>query len=326
MKSARPRRPRRSRKPRRLCDTAEVNPKVRLRLAIGLAVALCAASIGWVLWHRAQARTPAAMYQRLPVGDALVLYIDFDALRRAGLMRLFDSAKGPEDPEYLRFVSATAFDYKRDLDDVMAALGPTGHFILAKGRFDWKSLHSYAESHQGKCQDALCRLQGSTPDRRISFLPIQSGLMALAVSTDDSAAMRLANPAAGPAIQIPDAPVWASLPPSWLKSVGNLPDGTRPFARAVEQAQSLTVTFSPEGNRFALKLTVECNGEQDAYDASKQLNTMTALLRRLISLEKQTPNPGDFSGVLVSGTFRNSANRVYGYWPIERAFVENLLR
>jgi len=305
--------PRRSRKPHRLCDTAEVNPKVRLRLAIGLGVALCAASVGWVVWHRAQARTPAAMYQRLPAGDALVLYIDFDALR-------------PEDPEYLRFVSATAFDYKRDLDGVMAAFGPTGNFILAKGRFDWKSLHSYAESQQGKCEGALCRLQGSTPDRRISFLPIQSGLMALAVSTDDSAAMRLTSPAAGPAFQVPEAPVWASLPPSWLKSAGTLPDGTRPFARAVEQAESLTVTFSPEGNRFALRLAVVCRGEQDAYDASKQLTNITALLRKLIALEKQTPNPGDFSGVLVSGTFRNAGNRVFGYWPIERAFVENLLR
>jgi hypothetical protein len=266
------------------------------------------------------------MYQRLPVRDALVFYVDFEALRRGGLMRLFDSAKGPEDPEYLRFVSGTSFDYKRDLDGVMAAFGPTGHFILAKGRFNWNSLRSYAASQQGKCEDALCRLNGSAPDRRISFLPIQSGLMALAVSTDDSAAMRLTSPAAESGFQIPDAPVWASLPPSWLKSAGNLPDGTRPFARAVEQAESITVAFAPEGDRFALKLTVVCNGQQEAYDASAQLTKMTALLRKLIALEKQTPNPGDLSGLLVSGTFRSAGDRVFGYWPIERVFVENLLR
>ena len=303
-----------------------MNPKVRLWLAIGLTSAVCAASLGGLFWYRSRARTPAAMYRRLPVRDALVFYIDFEALRRGGLMQVFDSAKGPEDPEYLRFVSGTAFDYKRDLDGAMAAFGPTGRFILAKGRFDWKSLRSYAASQQGKCDNSLCRLSGSTPDRRISFLPIQSGLMALAVSADDSAAMRLTSPAAGPDMQIPGAPVWASLPPSWLRSAGNLPDGTRPFARAVEQAESVILAFAPEGNRFALKLTVVCGGEQDAYDAASQLTRMTALLRKLIALEKQTPNPGDLSGVLVSGTFRNAGNRVFGYWPIERVFVENLLR
>jgi hypothetical protein len=291
-----------------------------------LAAAGCAAFLGGLFWSRSRARTPAAMYKRLPARDALVFYVDFEALRRGGLMQVFESAKAPEDPEYLRFVSSTAFDYKRDLDGAMAAFGPTGRFILAKGRFDWKSLRSYAESQQGKCENSLCRLSGSTPDRRISFLPIQSGLMALAVSTDDMAAMRLTSPAIGPELQIPDAPVWASLPPSWLKSAGNLPDGTRPFARAVEQAESVTLAFAPEGNRFALKLTVVCRGDQDAYDAASQLTHMTDLLRKLIALEKQTPNSGDLSGVLVSGTFRSSGGRVFGYWPIERAFVENLLR
>ena len=91
-------------------------------------------------------------------------------------------------------------------------------------------------------------------------------------------------------------------------------------------AESITVAFTPEGNRFALKLTVVCDSQQDAYDAWKQLTNMTALLRKLIALEKQTPNPGDLSGLLVSGTFRNAGNRVFGYWPIERVFVENLLR
>jgi hypothetical protein len=241
-------------------------------------------------------------------------------------MQLFDSAKAPEDPEYLGFVKTTAFDYKRDLDAVMAAFGPTGRFILAKGRFDWKSLRSYAESQQGKCYNSLCRMNGSAPDRRISFLPIQSSLMALAVSTDDMAAMRLATPASGPDPQTPDAPVWASLPPSLLKTTDNLPDGTRPFARALGQAQSVILAFVPDADHFALKLTMVCRSDQDAYDAATQLSRITDLLRKMIVLEKQAPNPADLSGVLVSGTFKNSGNHAFGYWPIERVFVENLLR
>ena len=303
-----------------------MNPKVRAWLLIALGAVVCAASIGGVFWYRSRALSPKALWKRLPGGDALVFYVDFDALRHAGLLQLFDSAKAPEDPEYLGFVRKTGFDYKHDLDAVMGAFGPTGRFILAKGTFDWKSLRTYAESQQGQCYNSLCRMAGSAPDRRISFFPVQSGLMALAVSTDAMAAMRLASSTSGPDPQIPDAPVWASLPPSLLKSAENLPDGTRPFARAVGQAESVTLAFVPEGSRFALKLDVVCHSDQDAYDAASQMTRITELLRKMIALEKQTPNPGDLSGVLVSGTFRNSGNRAYGHWPIERIFVENLLK
>lgn len=303
-----------------------MNPKARAFLAIGLAAAIFAISIGGVFWYRSRALAPAALWRRLPARDAAVVYIDFKALRRAGLMQAFDRAKAPEDPEYLSFVRGTSFDYKRDLDGAMAAFGPTGTFILARGRFDWKSLRSYAESQQGACYNSVCRLAGSTPDRRISFLPIQSGLMALAVSTDETAAMRLAAPASVPAPEIPDAPLWAMLPPRFLQSTGNLPDGTRPFVRAVAEAQSVTLAFAPEGNRFALKLGVVCDSDQEANDAAAQMTHMTGLLRKLITLEKATPSAGDLSGVLVAGTFRNAGNRVYGHWPIERVFVENLLK
>ena len=303
-----------------------MNPKVRAWLLIALVAVVCAAAVGGVFWYRSRDLTPAALWKRLPAGDALVLYIDFEALRRGGLMQLFDSAKSPEDPEYVRFVQDTTFNYKQDLDAVMAAFSPTGRFVLAKGRFDWKVLRKYAESQQGKCYNSLCRMTGSAPDRKISFMPIQSGLMALAVSTDEMAAMRLASPASGPDPHLPDAAVWASLPPSLLKSTENLPDGTRPFARAVERAETVTLAFVPEGYRFALKLTVVCHSDQDAYDAAQQMTHTTETLRQMIALEKATPNPGDLSGVLTSGTFRSSGNRAFGYWPIEHVFVENLLK
>jgi hypothetical protein len=37
------------------------------------------------------------------------------------------------------------------------------------------------------------------------------------------------------------------------------------------------------------------------------------------------PNPADLTGVLTAGSFRSDGNRVFGYWPIARTFVENLL-
>ena len=45
----------------------------------------------------------------------------------------------------------------------------------------------------------------------------------------------------------------------------------------------------------------------------------------MFDLDKQTANPRDLTGFLTSGSFRNEGPRVFGYWPIEPAFVQNML-
>ena len=74
-----------------------------------------------------------------------------------------------------------------------------------------------------RCDCSLCRMRGSTPDRHISFFPLQSNLMALGVSRDDTAALRMNQAAPGPDPEVPVAPVWLSIPPSLLKSGQKLP-------------------------------------------------------------------------------------------------------
>jgi hypothetical protein len=129
------------------------------------------------------------MLRRLPTEDALVVYIDFAALRRAGILQMLDGSKVGEDPEYQNFVRQTDFDYKQDLDAVMVAFAPMGKYMLLKGRFDWKSLKNYVHGSDGRCNNSFCKLAGSTPEKRISFFPMQSNLMAMAVSDDDVAAL-----------------------------------------------------------------------------------------------------------------------------------------
>ncbi|PWU03842.1 MAG: hypothetical protein C5B51_18130 [Terriglobia bacterium] len=264
------------------------------------------------------------MLKRLPRSDALVVYLDFAALRGAGILDMLDNPKIAQEPEYQDFVRKIDFDYKHDLDSAMIAFAPTGKFLLVRGQFDWKSLRSFVESESGRCYNSLCRMQGSTPQRRISFFPLQSKLMALAVSEDESAALRMQELASGPDPELPSAPVWMSVPPSVLES-NDLPAGTRPFARSMERAESVLISFAPEGKRLAATLNVRCRTAQDAADLVSQLSRTTALLRQMIERENHKPNPGDLSGVLTSGAFRNDGVRVFGYWPIERSFIENLL-
>ncbi len=297
----------------------------RLWLAVAALIVICAAALGGIAWRRHRTLTPASWLRRLPRQDTLIAYIDFAALRRAGILSMLDGSKVGEELDYQAFVRNTRFDYKRDLDAAMVAFAPSGKFMLLKGRFDWSSLRSYAAAQGGRCDDPLCRMTGSAPERRISFFPVLSNLMALAVSQDDSAALRMTTPAEAPDSEMPGTPVWLSIPPSALKPGSSLPEGTSMFARGMEQAQSVLLTFAPEGSRLAARLEVHCRNEQDAADLSARLAKATGLLRQMIEQEHQTPNPADLSGVLTAGVFRTEGVRVRGYWPIARAFIENAL-
>lgn len=278
-----------------------------------------------VVWYRSRAATPAALLRRMPSEDALLVFVDFSALRRAGILQLLDGSKAGEDPDYQAFIRRIRLDYRRDLDSALLAFAPAGRFMILKGRFDWAALRAYVEAENGRCDNSLCRVAGSAPERRISFFPLRSTVMALAVSPDPSAALRLNAPGPGPGPEIPDAPIWLAFPGAVLRSAENLPSGTRPFARSMERAQSVTLAFIPEGRRLAARLNVRCANEQDAAQVASQLADTTRLLRSLIERERQKPNPADLSGVLTAGAFRNQGRRVFGYWPIERALVENLL-
>lgn len=302
-----------------------MTPRVRAWLLILVLFALCAASVAGVVWYRSRTVSTAAMIKRLPADEALVVFIDFSQLRRAGILQLLDGSKVGEDPEYRSFVSKTEFDYKQDLDAAMVAFAPTGRYMLLRGRFDWKSLYAYVKGADGRCNNSFCRLTGSTEDRRISFYPVQRGLMALAVSPEDSAALRMNLVEPREDFEIPNAPVWLSIPPSVVRSGQSLPAGTQMFARSLERAQAVTLAMVPEGDRFAAKLNVRCASEQDAAELSSQLTRTTSLLLDLIRREKQTPNASDLSGFLTSGTFRSEGRRVFGYWPIQRSFVQNML-
>lgn len=302
-----------------------MTPKFRAWMLILLLSALCCSAVGGLVWYRSRNLTPAAMLRRLPSEDAVIVYVDFAALRAAGILQMLDGAKVGEEPEYRAFVTKTEFDYKQDLNAAMLAMAPTGNYILAKGRFDWPSLAKYVRSQDGNCNNSFCRMAGNGPERRISFYPIQSGVMALAVSADEAAALRMNTVDPRPEREVPSAPLWLSVPPSIVRSGKALPSGTQMFARTLEKAQSVSISVTPESKDFAAHLDVRCANEADAATMAAQLTKTTALLNEIIRKENQQPNPNDLSGFLTSGTFRQQGTKVQGYWPVSRALLNGLL-
>jgi len=276
------------------------------------------------MWYRARPIGTAKLLKRLPTKDALVVYVDFAELRKSGVLRPFYNAKIEEDPDYQNFAKKIDFDWKQDLDAALVAAAPAGNFMFVRGRFDWKSLRSYAISAGGDCYNALCRTTGTAPERRISFFPVQSGLMALAVSPNQSAATELQTSGTGPDPEVPGAPVWVSVPSAMLKSAG-LPTGTKMFARAMENAESVLFTMGPEGDRIAVKVDARCRDEHDALDAAGQLAAATLTIRQMLEREHQKPPLTELAGILSAGVFRSEGRHVFGAWPMDRGFVESIL-
>src|SRR5260370_13508713 len=136
----------------------------------------------------------------------------------------------------------------------MGAFAPMGKYMLLKGRFDWKSLKSYVQGSDGRCNNSFCKLAGSTPEKRISFFPMQSNLMAMAVSDDDVAALRMNTVTERPDTEIPNAPIWLSIPPSVVRSGQSLPAGSPMFAPTPESARADTFAVMPGNEHFSVTM------------------------------------------------------------------------
>jgi len=294
------------------------------------ALVITSGGLGLGLYQRARmlAASPGGMLQRLPAHNAITLFLDFEALRQGGVLKLVSPSKAIEEPDYQAFVGATGFDYRRDLDLAAASFSNDGEFIVIKGRFDWKKLSAYAIAQGGTCEGRLCRMPGSTPERRISFFPLQSNLLALAVSSDSFAATRLADTQTAALVvqplDPPRDPVWLSIPADSLKTTDRLPPGTRLFATALASADKILLSLGPQGQQLEARLAVTCRTSADAAALATQLQRVTALLRDMIARENQKPDPKDLSGVLTAGVFQQTGRRVTGRWPLPPVFLESL--
>ena len=288
-----------------------------------LLAAVCAGIIALAARWRSRQHSATQLLARLPAEDAVVLYIDFAALRQAGVLRILEGSDLIQEPEYRAFREGSGFDYLRDLDWVLASLGPEGSYFLLRGRFRWSTLNRYVTQQGGTCRYAFCRVPGSAPDRRISYFPVASNLLALGVGRDAYAAYRLQepNPGTRPGTW-PAQPAWFFVPATRLRRTEALPSGARLLAQALEATEGVLLSAGLRGQQMEVALEVACRSGQDAEALASQLRQITALLRESIAAEKKQPDPRDLSGVLTSGVFESKERTVYGRWPLERTFLE----
>lgn len=290
-----------------------------------LVILICAAVLIFTGRHYAsRAINSVDLVEYLPPDQAVHVFIDVNALRGSGLLDLLAGSKAAEEPDYRTFVEQTGFNYRTDLEAVAAAFVHEDTYLVLRGRFEWKRLNDYARAQGGACRNVACTMPASSPARHISFYPITSEILALAVSKEERGIDMIGPRQWKKPPDLPSDPVWVSVPSYMFSDVSNLPAGTHAFMTPLAQAQGATFAIGPQDQRFQLRLDVDCATPEAAAALAAQLTSSTDLLRKMIEREHMTPNPRDFSGVLTAGRFQQNGSRVVGAWPIEKGFFEDL--
>ena len=275
----------------------------------------------WFKIHASDAFfAPAARLSRFPAEDALVLSADFAALRHGGLL---SASNAGLEPEYKQFVEGSGFDYKRDLDFLVASFSRSGTFFIARGRFDWKKLREYAARQGGSCYQDLCRVQGSTQDRHISFLPLRDDALALAVSTNDLAATRLTKTAEPVTTSLPSSPVWLSVPGAELRRQDALPPGLHLMLSALTTADRVVITLGPSPQGIKAQLEATCRTQNDARVLASQLRVTADLLKQALSREKSASD-SELAAMLAGGVFFQTDRSVTATWPVRKSLLDSL--
>ena len=299
-----------------------------LWLAVAIVVIAIVATLVY-RWTRPRYDTAAKLVGLLPQADAAVFYADVAALRHSGYLQLLESTQSAQEPDYQRFVSETGFAYQRDLDAVAVASLPNQTFVAARGRFDWQRLTRYAINHGGKCDDRYCQLPATKPDQWISFFPIKSNVLGLAVSGDPRAAYSLLPREGAPELATPQFPVWAQIPRRVLDHPDALPPGAQVIARALSSASQVTlgITEAMPGaadSALNVRLIASCASNAAANDLRDHLAQLAGFFRGFAAHNKPNSGAPDLAGLLASGTFGAAEHNVVGNWIVPRSVVEAL--
>jgi hypothetical protein len=304
-------------------------------LGLGLSAALAAGI--YFFYFRPQYKEPGQLVGLLPKSDAVLFYADIGLLRASGVLSTLEGAKTVQEPDYRRFVSETGFAYERDLDAIAVASLPNQIFAVLRGRFDWKHLNAYATKEGGTCRGSYCSVMNPKSGRWLSFFPIRSNLMAVAVSPDMNAAYTLLPRAGAPAFPAPAYPAWVQVPKRVLDQPDALPPAAQVFLRALSPASEATFGVESAPDRpesgFLVRMMAQYSSDKEARAVSEHLSQLTRLLSSLASRSEasaknkgaEAADPG-LRELLGSAAFIAGDRQVKGEWYVSRGLLDSVLQ
>jgi len=289
--------------------------------AVALLLAAAALFLLWprLPWRRADARSLLA---ELPPGDGLTVFVDARALRQTGILQRLAGEAGAEDDEYKRFVEATGFEYRRDLDAFVLRSDDGRRWIAAEARIDEAKLRRYFLAQGGRCVGPLCSMQGSTVERQISWVRLRRGRLGIAVSPDPLAAAAFGEKSQPPEWQLPDAPLWLYVPARMLKAPDGAPAWLALALESLRGARWLLWSATAEGTKILVRLEVACTGEEPARQIAARWEEVLKALKEAASAAGDT---NSLPALLAEGRVRADKDRVLGEWRQDWKRLEQLL-
>ena len=301
---------------------------MRLRpWSLALLMLLSCSVIFVALEWRRQSRdfSDAALLSRLPDTEGTIAYLNVSALRASGLLDMIAGSRTNEEPEYQAFVRTTGFDYRDNLDSVLANLRSDASLFLLRGRFSWEQIGEYLRANEGKCLNGVCWME-VRKGRYLSVMPLAPDVMALGVGNNKGVVYEAQEVRPGKAKWgVPKEPFWVRFSAGQLSEPGSLPEGTRAFASAVRGARNVVLGVAPEGQGLEARMRAEFDSAKEAADRRAELEKATELLRSFFARDRQQPSPTDLSGLLTVGRFEQQQTDVNGFWPLDRTILQRLV-
>lgn len=296
----------------------------------------CGAVAALYYYRKVNTETPGQMISILPRQNASVFYVNVGAIRDSGLLSDVSGPRVTEEPEYKDFLAQTNFDYQRDLDRLAGATTGDETYLLLAGRFDWKRLSQYTRRHGGQCLQGICSLPANRPNHWVSFLPLRSNLMGLAISDNQRAVYSIGKIGSVTEISVPKDPVWISIPHVILAKPHTLPPIAAALVDAVGSATTLTLSLTdPEAQTgipgldqaaFVVRMEARFDSAANAVDMESQLIRATSLVKTMVDTRQAPAGPTDLASILMRGSFQDASGVVTGSWPVSREFVNSLLK
>jgi hypothetical protein len=256
-----------------------------------LILLLAVISVGAMAWWYARARSTAAaefpsdLLALVPNDASMLVYADVAALRDEPLVQRLAAMAPPGTTakEYAEFVSATGFDYQRDLDRVLLtsfSASPAQTLVFADGRFDQEKIEAYAlrsGTREQRNGHSVYSTPGATPGKTTAFTFLSPGRLVLADNGDLSAVLGDRTGAAlDPALQeqvsrVAGAPLFLVAKPDALGAASSQAG----FSAPLEGLRWVNLAARPEGDQVLLSAEGEC----DSPERAKQMATMLELMR-----------------------------------------------
>jgi hypothetical protein len=261
------------------------------------ALAALAAGLGYAV--RAE-RVAAAnglpeLVELAPADAMLVAYADLQQLRNSPLIERLGALARPArvDRDYARFVGATGFDYRRDLDTVVLAERSSGNsdtiVVFAEGRFHRDKIEQYALRSGTLRQEngrAVYVMPSTTPGKKISLAFLSGNRLAL----EDGGDLAADLPAAGtkpldPGMRerlsrVAGAPLFAAVKVSaFLNAAPARSAGAGDPSALFQSVRWVSLAARPDGDEMYLSAEGECGSAAEARDVAGALDLMRTLLR-----------------------------------------------